>query len=750
MPQEAFRSKAATAFLGRKEERLALDRLFAQAREGRSGVLALAGEPGIGKTALLGYAAECAKGMRILRARGVESEAVIPFAGLAELLRPVLGTLKRIPPPQARALEGALALGPARARDRFAIGAATLSLLSASAEEEPLALLVDDAHLLDRSSAETILFAARRLLADPIALVLTAREGHPSLLDGADLRTLTVAGLDRADASEMLSRMDAPDGSVERLYRATGGNPLALRELASAAGSLAGVPGAVPIPISTSIATSFLARFGALPEATRRVLLLVAASDPCTVAVLARAARSAGLDMDDLAAAEEAGLIVLGPSEVEFTHPLARTAMYADADPRERRQAHATLAAALPDRDLDRRAWHLAAASAGPDDLASGALVHAAERARERSAYAAAAAAFERAACLSSIDDARDRLLFEAAGAAWLAGDARRTIALLDDAQRHGPAPLLSARIDHLRGEVAIRCGPVPNGCRLIVGAAAQIADEEPGSAVVMLAEAVIGYFYMGDTPAMITAAERAVALAGACESPSAVSFAAMAHGIALVADGQGEAGAASARKAIKILEDSDELSDDPMLLRWAALGPLWLREAEAGRELIDRAFEQVRSQAALGALPHLLHHLARDQATTDQWQAAETSYDEAIRLARETDQNVELAAALAGLAWLQARQGRETACRENAGEATRLCKELGVGLFGVWAIQALGDLELALGRPGAAIEHYRAQAEALRSLAIADVDLSPAPELVEAFLRLGRPDEARRSPATS
>src|SRR6476646_9962700 len=179
--------------LGRRDERLALDRLLAQARRGDSGVLAFVGEPGIGKTALLDHAARQAEGMRVLRARGIESEAEIPFAGLAELLRPALPALDRIPAPQAAALAGALALAPAHAGDRFAIGAATLSLLSATAEERPLVLLVDDAHWLDVSSAQALLFAARRLVADPVALVLSAREGEPSLLDGADLRVIRVA-----------------------------------------------------------------------------------------------------------------------------------------------------------------------------------------------------------------------------------------------------------------------------------------------------------------------------------------------------------------------------------------------------------------------------------------------------------------------------------------------------------------------------------------------------------------------------
>jgi DNA-binding CsgD family transcriptional regulator len=731
--------------LGRKAERLALDRLLAQARDGRSDVLALVGEPGIGKTALLEHAAESAGEMRILRCRGIESESVIPFAGLAELLRPALGGLDRIPAPQATALAGALALAPAGARDRFAIGAAALSLLSVSAEEGPLALLVDDAHWLDRSSAETLLFVARRLLADPIALVFTVRQGQPSLLDGADLRTLRVAGLDRADAAELLAREQIPQDALERLYRATGGNPLALLELAPEAARLASLPGVAPVPISTSIATSFLRRFGQMPERTRRLLVLVAASDACALAVIARAASSMRLDIGDLAAAERVGLIAIAPGGIEFTHPLARAAVYADAAAQERREAHAALAAALPDRDIDRRAWHMAAASVGPDDQASGALEQAGTRARERSAYAVAAAAFERAAGLASIDDARDRLLFAAADAAWLAGDAQRTRALLHDAQTHVPAPAIAARIDHLRGHVAMRCGPVTDGYPLIVGAAERIADADPELAVVMLAQAVHGCLYTGDTPAMIAAAERAVALANRQDSRRAKFFAAMAQGMALVAGGQGEAGAASARQAVGILEKSDELREDPGLLAWAALGPLWLREAGTGRELIERASERVRAQAALGALPDLLHLLARDQATTDQWAAAETSYDEAIRLGRETGQQVEVAAALAGLAWLEARQGREGACREHAAQAAKMCEELGVGLFGVWAIQALGDLELGLGHPAAAIEHHRAQADALRSRGIADVDLSPAPELVEELLRLGRDEDAAK-----
>jgi DNA-binding CsgD family transcriptional regulator len=259
----------------------------------------------------------------------------------------------------------------------------------------------------------------------------------------------------------------------------------------------------------------------------------------------------------------------------------------------------------------------------------------------------------------------------------------------------------------------------------------------------VMLAEAVHGCFYTGDTPAMLSAAQRAAKLAHGQKSPRAAFFAAMAQGIALVANGEGGAGAAAVRRAVGILDEADELREDSRLVAWVVFGPMWLREADASRGLIDRALEQARAEAAIGALATLLPYIARDQATSNQWPAAEATFDEAIRLARETGQRAELAVSLAGLACLEARQGREITCREHAAEAAALCTELGMGVHGAWTMQALGDLELGLGRPAAALEHHNAQADALRSRRLADVDLSPAPELVEAYLRLGREDDA-------
>ena len=699
-------------------------------------MLALAGEAGIGKTELLGYALEQADGMRVLRTRGVESEAEVPFAALADLIRPALAAVEQLPAPQAGALSGALALGPSGSVERFAIGAATLSLLSAYADDGPLLLLIDDAHLMDRSSAAAILFAARRLVDDPVAMVIAVREGEASLLDGADLRVLRLAGLGRADAGQLLSGV-APE-AVDRVFHATGGNPLALLELASAAPRLAAVPGDAPVLLSTSLTDAFARRLDPLAAGTRHLLLLAAAGGAYDLAVLARA----GGDLRDLAPAEEARLVTLSETGLEFSHPLVRSAVYAAASPKERREAHAALAGAVSAGDLDRRAWHLSAAAVGPDAAASAELERAAGRAMGRSAYAVATGTYERAAQLLPGDGEGAPLLYAAADAAWLSGDAARTAALLDAARAQAPEPLVAAQISHLRGRLLLRRGPVADGAALLAETAEQVAGIDPELAVVMLAESTQGAFMGGNPAGMAAAAARAAELVDAAGSARARFFAEMAGAIALVAAGEGQEGAAHARRAVAILEETGELRDDPRLVAWAMLGPLYLR-ANEGRALIERATDQVRARGAAGTLSVILHYLARDQATTDQWPAAHANFDEAIRLAEEMGLRSDQAASMAGLAWLEARQGRAADCRAHAELAKALCDELGMGTYAVWAVQALGDLELGLGRVAESAALHEAQAALLREHGLADVDLSPAPELVDAYLRLGRGNDA-------
>jgi DNA-binding CsgD family transcriptional regulator len=726
--------------LGRDREQRALARLLEQASAGSSGVLAFVGEAGIGKSSLLDWTAQQARGMQLLRVRGVQSEAHIPFASLFELLRPALGSRDKLPPPQIAALESALALRPAEASDRLAVGAATLSLIAAYADSAPLAILIDDAQWLDGSSADAVRFALRRLVADPVAVVLTVRQGEPSLLDGADLRTLRVEGLDAEASAELLSSA-APGTTPQtaaRLHRETGGNPLALLELARE--PQADTPLDTPLATVTSVATGYLQRARMLPSRTFDMLVLASAADTGDVVVLARAAETLGLAISDLPAAEERELINVHAGTFEFRHPLTRSAIYGGASPAQRRSAHRALADALPENEADRRAWHLALAAVSSDDAASSALEEAAARARERSAYEVASRAYERAARLAPDERRAGRCMYAAAEAAWLGGLADRAQTLLESARHQAVDDQLITDVEHLRGHIALRRGPLDQArAILLTGAERAAAPEE---AVIMLAEAAEGAFYAGDAAGMRACGDQASRLMRSGREGRAAFFAQITAGMARVVSGEAE-GAAMIRDAVALLERTNGLGDDPRLLAWAAMGPLWLREAGTGERLVDRAVAIARNRSAAGALPHLLIHIGIDEGAGDRFLEAITTFDEAVRLARETGQRTILAGALARQARVEARCGRERASRNHADEALASAREVGARLFEIWALIALGELELARGDALAALIRFDELRATLDQNRISDPDLSPAPELVELHLRTGRRDDA-------
>ncbi|HET9781272.1 MAG TPA: AAA family ATPase, partial [Candidatus Dormibacteraeota bacterium] len=336
--------------LGRQQDLLAIDQALAAARLGKSARLVIRGEPGIGKTALLQYAVEHSASMRVLSARGVEFEADVPFAGLSELLQPALDRLDGLPPLHAAALRSSLGLGTRIEADRLIVGAAVLGLISAFADEAPLLITVDDAQWLDRASAEAIGFVARRLVADPVAVLIAVREGDESPLLAAGIAELRLGGLDQAAAIELLSRAGAAavtKEAAQRLVAATGGNPLALLELGSETHRVPTAPHDA-LPVATSVERAYLRRAAGLSERARRVLLLVAASGGSDLNLVRRAAAAMGLGLDAVEEAEGASSIILQRAdELEFIHPLARAAIYHSASPAERRAAHRALAGVL-------------------------------------------------------------------------------------------------------------------------------------------------------------------------------------------------------------------------------------------------------------------------------------------------------------------------------------------------------------------------------------------------------------------
>ena len=446
---------------GRATECARLDQLLADARMGQSGVLVLRGEAGIGKSALLEYAAERAEGCRVLRAVGVEWEMELPFAGLHQLCVGLLDGRERLPTPQSEAIATAFGLSSGPQPDRFLVGLAVLSLLSDAAEERPLVCLVDDVQWLDRSSAQVLAFVARRLAAESVVLVFAERE--PSRLEElAGLPELRVGGLADASARELLaSVITAPlDERVRaRILAETRGNPLALLELPrefSAEGFAGGfgLPGDGSLP--GRIEASFRRRVQQLPTETQRLLLLAAADPTGEPALLVRASEEIGVPIHQLSPAEADGLLELG-AQVTFRHPLLRSAIYRAAPSDERRAAHQALAAATdPEFDPDRRAWHRAHAIAAPDEDVALELEQSAERARARGGLAAAAAFLERSAALTPDPTRRAHRALEAAASKQLAGASQEALRLLARAAAGPLDPLDRARLKLLHGEIEV------------------------------------------------------------------------------------------------------------------------------------------------------------------------------------------------------------------------------------------------------------------------------------------------------
>jgi DNA-binding CsgD family transcriptional regulator len=478
---------------GRSAETARIDEVLAAAQAGRSGALVVRGEAGVGKTALLDYAAGTAAGMRLLRGTGIESEAELPFAALQLLLRPGLGRLDVLPPPQARALRGAFGLAEAPGTDRFLIGLAALSLLSELAGSGALLCLIDDAHWLDRASADALLFAARRLEEEGVVLLIAVREEEG--FDAPGLAELPLGRLDR-DASRALLAERAPGLPAvlaDRVLAEAAGNPLALLELPAA---LSGFPVApadtpaspaalaaslelpAPLPLPRRLQHSYYRQVAGLPAAVRTFLLVAAAEETGDLGLVRRAAHGLGAPAAAAEEAERSGLIVVDAQAVAFRHPLVRAAVYQGVTSAERAAAHAALAAALGDPlagelGADRRAWHRAAAADGPDEQVAAELERAAARARQRLGHAAAAAALERAARLTPEQPDRARRLIAAAGAAL-------------DAGRPDAATALAAQAQDLTTEAAAVDGDEPRCRDLAARALDRVAAEDVANVATM------------------------------------------------------------------------------------------------------------------------------------------------------------------------------------------------------------------------------------------------------------------------
>ncbi|MEV4640946.1 AAA family ATPase [Actinoplanes sp. NPDC049548] len=731
--------------LGRIAERALIDALLTGARAGHSDALVLTGEPGIGKTTLIQYAIEQAEGMRVLRARGFEAESEIPFAGLADLLRPALSELDTLPGPQAAALRSALALGPPVAGDRFSVCAATVGILAAAAEAAPLLVVVDDLQWLDASSREAVLFAGRRLQADGIALLLATRDPADAAELRCPQRALSGLTVDEVDALARASMPAPPAGAAARLHAATAGNPLGVIELCREwTDPVDDVIGAPMVPNGSRIERALASRLAQVPEPTRRALVLAAAAVGGDVGTLLAAARASGLGLRDFAPAEKADLVSIDERRIDFRHPLLRSVVYYGASMDDRCAAHTALAAAFAgvpgDAAADARAWHLAAATLEPDDDVATELEQAAQRANRRAGYVAAARAFAHAARLSRGPD-RPRRLLRAARCWQLAGRNDQVLPLLDEALPLTTEPGRRALIQHMSAYVRMWRGRPDEALEYLTANAEAVEHADPGRAALMYSDAVIPYFMTGRMDELQAAVGRAHELG--------VRVGGTARLVAAVAYAGGRALAGARAQAVRLLEDChpELLRADPLVraqeMCHAALTWIWMEGFDRAAELVDRVIGAARSTGALGVLPQALGIESELHFRAGSWHDARVSAAESLRLASETR-----SANLYGLFFagrLDAVQGRADDCRRRVARTDEVAQRLGVDCMALYTGHELGLLALSHGDAAEAIVRL----EAVRSLPVVREIREPGVvpwvfDLAEAYIRAGHTDEAR------
>ena len=489
--------------VGRGAEQAAITALLDAARGSTGGSLVIRGVAGSGKSTLLADAVTTASDMRVLRTQGVESESPLAFAALQRLLWPLRRHLDELPKPQAAALGAAL--GEAEGEgDRFLVFLGVLSLLADVAETQPLLVCVDDAQWLDEASAAALLFVARRLQAEPIALLFSVRDGEASTFDSRDLPAVVVGGISAEAAEQLLvtaggiSRIDP--AVRDRLFDATGGNPLALVELAGAVTGeqLAGVqPLPDELPLTDGVERAFGDRYRRLSESAQRLLLVAAADDSGRLAVVRGAAAQLGADDFALDEVERAGLVHVDADTLTMYHPLVRSAVYSAATSALRRAAHRALAETL-DRvgDRERRAWHAAAAAEGADEAVADELDAVATAAVSRAGHEAASAAWVRAAELTADPARRAERYAAAAQAAFAVAQTSRARSLAEAALRDTADPLLRADMDRLRARVEWHVGSARVAHRILLRGAADVVavDQARARAMTMIANALVSF----------------------------------------------------------------------------------------------------------------------------------------------------------------------------------------------------------------------------------------------------------------
>jgi DNA-binding CsgD family transcriptional regulator len=736
--------------LGREPELARLTGLLARARQGDGGSLVLRGDPGVGKSLLLAATVEAATDFTVLSAAGVQFESDLAFGALSAVLGPVLAGIDKLPAAQADSLRAAVGLSSGAQVERLACQAAVGSLLAAAATTRPVLVVADDLQWFDAASRDAILFAARRLGADPVAFVMAIRDGETEDPLQTGLPELELTGLDEGPALELVGRAagDVSSAVARRLWSQTAGNPLALVEIPrnlSAAQRTGRVALDEPLPVGRRLEDSFAARAATLPDETRQALLVAATSNTGAADTIIDALAAQGLPAGALDAAEDEELVSIANGSLAWRHPLVRSAIYHAAGAPARRAAHAALAQAGGESRLpDHRAWHLAAAATAPDEDVAAELERVAVEAARRGAPATAQRAFVQAARLSPSDPDRARRELAGAELALAVGRLDEALELLAGARGRSDDPRLRARCERMRARVEMLRGSPHAAHDRLVAIAEALQDIDPAEAASAMTEAVLARTMTGPVPAYRATAERAYALArpvgGEVEAMAAVAL-----GCGLLLSGETDAGLELFARYGAVVEKPEVWHSAPELPGMYACLHASIERFDTADRLFEAMTTSARDQGAVRALPYPLSGRALVDLELGRWPAAMAAAEEAVDLSREMVGGAMLASSLAALAQVEAAMGRVEATRAHAEESLAICKQLNAWAVEPEPVLALASLALSLGEHEEAVNVWKRTTVDIREWV-----LEPGWEhlddvMIEASVRAGRHAQAER-----
>ena len=735
--------------VGRARERCLLGGLV-ESVEGGGAAVVIAGEAGVGKTALLTHVAGMAseRGLLVLKGRGEESEAVLAFAALADLLRPSREKFAELPRAQRQALEVCLALSTGPAASPLAACAGALGVLASAADEQPLVVLVDDFQWVDAESRQVLLFAARRLAAEPIVMLFAVRDEPGAQPPGRGLPVLRIGGLSVAECAELARELGAgiSGPALRSLVELTGGNPLAVLE--NLAGAASGTGGFEParLTLGATLEHAWGRVFDDLPEDTRHALFVVATDSVSGGRHVEAALGTLRLSLASLAPAERCGLVRTMDGQIQLRHPLMRPVVVGRTPLWARAAAFRALAGAAGGH---LRAWYLAAAATGPDDAAAEALAAAAVDARQRHGYGASARTWRRAAELTTGHGMRARRLLRAATDGYLAGDWGAAVAWCQEALALCHAPVFAAEAELIRGRARTWAGDPLLAFDDLVRAAAVIRPVSPVWAAALLAEAILPAAMAGRVHLARQVAQQAGELWD-CPSSAAAGAAASLTvpamvAVAFVMAGELDHAACYRRRARALLASADPVAEQPGAA-FLAQGDIWTEQYEQSRLCLGAVVDAGRRRGASTILSLALRMSSELGWWTGRWATAYADATEALQWAGEMNQPGLIGHALAQLSRIAAARGDRERCEEHVERARQDIEPYGVGCLAVSNAAALGLCALSRGDLTMAIDHLERAWDAGQAAGLGNPNVVPfAGDLAETLARAGAAERAEQ-----